>query len=67
MPRITHENNQYVPGTYWRECDVCGWDYLRKDLMRRYDNAIVCKDDWEEEHPNDKVKFIRREKEIVRD
>jgi hypothetical protein len=41
--------NRYVPGTYKRECDVCGWDYLRSELKERYDGAIVCEKDWEPE------------------
>jgi len=35
--------NRYVPGTYKRECDRCGWDYLRTELVREYDtNLLVC-------------------------
>lgn len=43
--------NRYVPGTYKRECDVCGFDYLRSELMTRWDGAIVCPADWEEKDP----------------
>lgn len=40
--------NRFVPKDYLRECDVCGWDYLRSQLLRRWDGALVCKDDYEE-------------------
>ncbi len=43
--------NRYVPGEYKRECDSCGADFLRSELMRRWDGALVCKDDWEEKDP----------------
>lgn len=54
-----YPTNRYVPGTYKRKCDVCGWDYLRSELRKRWDGAIVCKYDYEEEdqyhkHPESK-------------
>lgn len=51
--RETHRNNLWKSGDYWRECDVCSFDYLRSELRERYDGAIVCSADWEEEHPRD--------------
>ena len=51
--RETHRNNVFRSGDYWRECDECGFDYLRSELRTRYDGAIVCDKDWEEEHPKD--------------
>ncbi len=38
--------NRWISGTYKRECDVCGWDYLRTELQKRHDGAIVCRADW---------------------
>lgn len=35
-------SNTYTPGTYIRQCDVCGSDFLRSELVRRWDGAIVC-------------------------
>ena len=51
--RETHVNNVFKSGDFWRECDECGFDYLRSEMLKRYDGAIVCRKDYEEEHPND--------------
>jgi len=37
---------RYVPGTFKRRCDVCGWDYLRTQLKKTWDGLIVCQKDW---------------------
>lgn len=58
--------NRFVSGTYKRECDVCGFDYLRSELMTRWDGAIVCKEDWEEKDPQLEKKS-RRERFFKRD
>lgn len=35
--------NRFVSGTYKRECDRCGFDYLRSELMKEPDTGyIVC-------------------------
>lgn len=47
----TYPINRYVPGTYKRECDVCGFDFLRSELLTRWDGLIVCKEDYEEKDP----------------
>ena len=33
---------RYVPGTYKRECDICGFDGLRSDMIKDQDDFIVC-------------------------
>lgn len=43
--------NRYVPGTYKRECDICGFDFLRSELHERWDGLIVCSEDFEEKDP----------------
>lgn len=45
--------NRYIPGDYLRDCDVCGWTYLRSELKKRYDGYIVCDKDYETRHPRD--------------
>lgn len=36
--------NRYVPGTYKKECDRCGFDFLRSELQKESDTgSIVCK------------------------
>lgn len=34
-------------------CDICGFKFKNKDLFRRWDGYIVCKDDYETRHPLD--------------
>lgn len=45
-----------VIGTYNAICDVCGFEYKAKDMRLRWDNAFVCKKDWEPRHPQDFLK-----------
>jgi len=52
--------NRFVAGTYKRECDVCGFDYLRSDLRKRYDGALVCSADFEEEDTQLKKTYRQR-------
>lgn len=34
-------------------CDVCGFQFKSHEMRRRWDGAIVCKQDWEMRHPLD--------------
>ena len=61
-----YPKNRYVKGTYKKECDVCGWDYLRSELRKRYDGLVVCKKCWLEKPTQekgfivpDRIKFER--------
>jgi hypothetical protein len=56
--------NRWESGTYKRECDVCGFDYLRNQLKKRYDGFIVCDKDWEPEPRDWKKQIIRAERPI---
>ncbi len=47
--RETH-TNVYVPGTFWYECDICGWDYLFNELRKNSDGLWVCSKDYEPLH-----------------
>lgn len=38
---------RYVPGTYKRQCDVCGRDFLKSELKKRWDNLYVCDQDYD--------------------
>ena len=40
-----YPTNRYVSGTYKKECDVCGRDFLRSELKKRWDGMIVCSRD----------------------
>lgn len=51
-----------MPGTYFKKgswnaiCDVCGGKYKMLELRKRWDGLVVCKDDFETDHPQ---KYIR--------
>jgi hypothetical protein len=49
--RITHQGNSYRPGDYWRECPECGFDYLRSEMVIRWDGLLVCMADNDERNP----------------
>lgn len=65
--RETHRNNRYSPGDHWRECDECGFDFLRSELVKRRDGAIVCAKCWEPRHPQDLRRDYPRERPFRRD
>jgi hypothetical protein len=50
---MTYPTNRYVQGDYKRSCDVCGFDYLRSELKKRWDGAIVCVKDWHPRPPQE--------------
>ena len=52
--------NYYKHGEYNAICDVCGFRYKSSDLIRRWDNAYVCKKDFEVRHPQDLIKVRNR-------
>ena len=37
-------------------CDGCGFKFKASQLRRRWDNMMVCEDDWEQRHPQDFLK-----------
>lgn len=51
-----------MSGTYFSSgkwniiCDVCGFKFKSDEVRRRWDGLIVCKNDFEHDHPQ---KFIR--------
>ncbi len=51
-----------MPGTYFKSgshniiCDVCGGKFKFHQVKKRWDGLIVCKDDFENDHPQ---KYIR--------
>ena len=34
---------EYVPGDFKVECDRCGFEYLRSECIKSWDNLILCK------------------------
>lgn len=62
--RITspHGANNYIPGDYYRICDVCGFKYRQSEMLKRWDNVWVCSADFEPRHPQE---FLRGKNEHI--
>lgn len=45
----------YIPGDYFLLCDVCGFKKRRSECQKRWDGAMVCREDFEERHPLDLI------------
>jgi len=45
-------------------CDICGQKKKAEDIKRRWDNYLVCNDDWERQHPSDLLR-VPKEKGFV--
>jgi hypothetical protein len=39
-------------------CDVCGFKFKSSELRKRWDNLMVCAEDFEMRHPQDLIKSI---------
>lgn len=50
-------------GDHLAICDECGFKFYRSELRRRWDNALVCRKDWEQRHPQD---FVRARVDKIR-
>lgn len=50
--------DSYIPGDWYLVCDVCGVDHRRSDMRKRWDNAWVCKEDWEPRNQQESVRGI---------
>lgn len=49
-------NPGYIAGNEWVECEVCGLEYRKSQMRKRWDGYIVCPKDFELRHPQD---FVR--------
>jgi len=56
----------YAPGDHNAVCDVCGWEFKRSQMLKRWDGALCCRQDWEPRHPLDSIK-ARTERQDVKD
>lgn len=46
----------YKPGDHWAICDSCGMRFYGSQLRKDWRGFMVCKDDYEPRHPQDKVR-----------
>lgn len=37
-------------------CDVCGFEFKSGQIRKRWDGVLVCKEDWEPDHPQKYIK-----------
>ena len=44
-------SSRYPIGTWSVVCDVCGFRFQNTEVKKRWDGLIVCKEDYEEKHP----------------
>lgn len=59
---MSYESNHYYKSGSWNvHCDVCGFKFKATDIKKRWDGLMVCKDDWEPDHPQ---KYIRVTEDI---
>jgi hypothetical protein len=56
----------YIPGDFWRICDVCGFKYRASQTSKRWDGLMVCREDFETRHPQDFVRG-RKDRQTVPD
>jgi hypothetical protein len=48
----------YTPGLWKAVCDQCGREFKSNELRLRWDNLMVCSDDYEPRQPQDFVRAI---------
>ena len=46
----------WIAGDHWCICDVCGFRVRRSATKMRWDNLLVCTEDWEPRHPQERVR-----------
>lgn len=46
----------YISGAWNVHCDVCKFKFKSTEIRKRWDGLMVCKDDWETDHPQ---KYLR--------
>lgn len=54
--------NHYVSGDWNITCDVCSKKMKASHARKRWDGFLVCKDDFEERHPQD---FVRAKQDKI--
>lgn len=47
--------NTWKKGDWLAICDRCGFTFYASELRREWTGLMVCKEDWEERHPQEKV------------
>jgi hypothetical protein len=53
--------NHLILGDWNALCDSCGRKFKASSLRTRWDGLIVCKEDWEQRHPQDLLRVQREQ------
>ena len=53
--------NHLILGNWNALCDSCGRKFKANDLQKRWDGLFVCKEDWEQRHPQDLLRVQREQ------
>lgn len=53
--------NHLILGDWNALCDSCGRKFKASSLKKRWDGLIVCKEDWEQRHPQDLLRVQREQ------
>lgn len=53
--------NHLILGDWNALCDSCGRKFKASSLQKRWDGLIVCKEDWEQRHPQDLLRVQREQ------
>ena len=48
--------NYYKPGDWNAICDSCGFKFKASQLRKRWDEFMVCENDWETRHPQELIR-----------
>lgn len=56
--------NFYKAGCFNALCDVCGFKFKSDQLTKRWDGAMVCKDDFETRHPSDLLRIPKEDSSV---
>jgi len=61
------QKNQYIPGDFYRLCDICGRKIRSTESRKMWNNLIVCQNDWEPRHPQEELHTAPKDKQSVKD
>lgn len=50
---------KYKKGDWLAVCDVCARRFYGSQLRKRWDNLMVCEEDYETRHPQDFVRAVK--------
>ena len=53
MATRSKDQNTLAEGSWNTICDGCGFKFKKEDLRKRWDGYMMCKEDWETQHPSD--------------